>query len=192
MARQVKTYLVWRTVINVWLGIVVGVVFLFARLSQPWTWAVLLAILNYVPYLGPLLAGIPPFLDALITVGPVEAVIVLIVYTAIIVFEGYFVVPVIMGRSMDLNATTVMMACLFWELVWGTLGLFLAMPLMAAIRATAFHVPGWRPWANLMSANEGEPPEPVILKKEEPPPATPPPEPPPGPPPQPGLNGQGR
>jgi AI-2 transport protein TqsA len=191
MARQVKTYLVWRTIINVWLAIVVGAVFLFMGLSQPWTWAILLAILNYIPYLGPLVAGIPPFLDALISVGAIDAFVILIVYTAIIVFEGYFIVPVVMGRSMDLNATTVMLACLFWDLIWGTLGLFLAMPLMAAIRATAFHVPGWRPWANLMSANEGQPPEPVILKKEEPvAPAPPPAEPPP--PQSPGLNGQGR
>jgi AI-2 transport protein TqsA len=185
MARQVKTYLVWRTIINVWLAIVVGLVFLFLGLNQPWTWAILLAILNYVPYLGPLLAAIPPFLDSLITV-PHLAVVVLIFYTAIIVIEGYLIVPLLMGRSMDLNATTVMLACLFWDLVWGTVGLFLAMPLMAALRAICFHVPGWRPWGNLMSTGEGEA-EPVILKKPEPPP-----EPPPSLPPEPGFNGQGR
>ena len=77
--------------------------------------------------------------------------------------EGYLLVPVVMGRNMDLNATTVMLACLFWDLVWGTPGLFLAMPLMAAIRAICFHVPGWRPWANLMSIAHEEP-QPVILK----------------------------
>ena len=36
----------------------------------------------------------------------------------VIVIEGYLIVPMLMGRSMDLNATTVMLACLFWELVW--------------------------------------------------------------------------
>src|ERR1700731_5306626 len=61
-----------------------------------------------------------------------------------------------MGRSMELNATTVMLACLFWELVWGLPGLFLAMPLMAAIKAICAHVPGWRPWANLMSSSEAD------------------------------------
>lgn len=188
MARQVMTYLVWRTIINVWLAIIVGSFFMIVGLNQPWTWAILLAILNYVPYLGPLVAVIPPFMDALITVSPLAALIVLIVYTVIIVLEGYAIVPVVMGRSMDLNASTVMLACLFWDLVWGTLGLFLAMPLMAALRAICFHVPGWRPWANLMSTREGEP-EPVILKKpDEPEPPPPPANSPPGP----GFNGQGR
>ena len=47
-----------------------------------------------------------------------------------------------------------MLACLFWDLVWGTPGLFLAMPLMAAIKAICYHVPDMRPWANLMSLSE--------------------------------------
>ena len=47
---------------------------------------------------------------------------------------------------------TVLVACLFWYLVWGTAGLFLAMPLMAAIRAVCANVPGWAPWGELMSS----------------------------------------
>jgi predicted PurR-regulated permease PerM len=162
MARHVKTYLVWRTIINFGLAVVVGAVFYFAGLNQPWTWVMLLAILNYVPYLGPLVAAIPPILDAIITVSPLGAVVIMIVYTVIIVVEGYLIVPVLMGRSMDLNATTVLLACLFWELVWGTVGLFLAMPLMAAMKAICYHVPPWRPWANLMSTGVEEH-RPVIL-----------------------------
>lgn len=162
MARHIKTYLVWRTIINFGLAIIVGTVFYFAGLHQPWTWAMFLAILNYVPYLGPLVAAIPPILDAIITVSPLGAIVITIIYTVIIVVEGYLIVPVLMGRSMDLNATTVLLACLFWELVWGTVGLFLAMPLMAALKAICYHVPGWRPWANLMSTGV-EDHRPVIL-----------------------------
>jgi AI-2 transport protein TqsA len=163
MARQVKTYLVWRTIINFGLAIVVGIVYQVAGLHQPWTWAMLLAILNYVPYLGPVLAGIPPLFDALLSTSPLVTIVVIGAYAIVIVLEGYLVVPVLMGRSMDLNATTVLLACLFWELVWGTLGLFLAMPLMAALKAICYHVPGWRPWANLMSTG-GDERKPVLLK----------------------------
>jgi predicted PurR-regulated permease PerM len=162
MAGQVKTYLVWRTIINFGLAIVVGTFFSIAGLHSPWTWALLLAILNYIPYLGPVLAAIPPLFDALLTISPLGAVMILVMYTVVIIVEGYLIVPLLMGRSMDLNATTVLLACLFWDLVWGTLGLFLAMPLMAAMKAICYHVPGWRPWANLMSTGEGEP-HPVIL-----------------------------
>ena len=155
MARQVRTYLVWRTIINFGLAVVVGLVYHLAGLHQAWTWAMLLAILNYIPYLGPIMAGVPPVLDAFLSTSPVGAAFAFCCFTSrIIIVEGYLVVPVVMGRSMELNATTVMLACLFWELVWGTVGLFLAMPLMAAIKAICYHVPGWRPWANLMGTTD--------------------------------------
>ncbi|HWY85897.1 MAG TPA: AI-2E family transporter [Gemmataceae bacterium] len=156
IARSVRTYLVWRTIINFGLAVVVGVVYQFAGLRQAWTWAILLAILNYIPYLGPILAGIPPFMDAFLFTDPVHTLVIVILYSVIIILEGYLIVPLLIGRSMELNATTVMVACLFWELVWGMVGLFLAMPIMAGVKAICMHVPGWRPWANLMGIDHGD------------------------------------
>jgi AI-2 transport protein TqsA len=157
MAEQVRTYLVWRTIINLGLALVLGVFFHWIGLSQAWTWAILLAILNYIPYFGPVLASIPPFLDAFIsTEHPVVPFVIMFVYWVVIVIEGWLIVPLLMGRSMDLNATTVMLACLFWPLVWGPTGLFLAMPLMAALKAILHSVPDLRPWADLMSSAEGD------------------------------------
>jgi predicted PurR-regulated permease PerM len=162
MARVVRTFLVWRTLINFGLAVVVGFAYQWIfHLSQPWTWAMLTAIACYIPYLGPILAGIPPLLDAALT-SPLAApwwlyvLGVFVFYVGVITLEGYVLVPLVMGRSMELNATTVLLACLFWELVWGLPGLFLAMPLMAGLKAICAHVPGWRPWANLMGTEKAE------------------------------------
>lgn len=162
MAHQVRTYLVWRTIINFGLAIIMGVVYQLCGLSQAWTWAILLAILNYIPYLGPLIAGVPPFIDAFLSTSPAGALTVAVLYWTIIILEGYLVVPLLMGRSMHMNATTVMLACLFWDLVWGTVGLFLAMPIMAGLKAILYHIPEGRPWANLMSDSDEEP-KPVVI-----------------------------
>lgn len=151
MAMAIRSYLVWRTLINVGLGLFLGCVYSLLGLHQPWTWALFTAVLTYIPYLGPLVAGIPPVLDALIHVSPTVALVILVFYAVVVTIEGYLIVPLVMGRSMDLNATTVMVACLFWDLVWGIPGLFLAMPLMAGVRAVCLHTPGFRPWAYLMS-----------------------------------------
>ena len=158
MARAVRTFLVWRTLVNFALGVVVGLAYQWIfHLSQPWTWALLTAVACYVPYLGPIVAGVPPIFDAFLTTqSPWYALGILLFYIAVITLEGYVLVPVVMGRGMELNATTVMLACLFWELVWGLPGLFLAMPLMAALKAICAHVPGWRPWANLMGTEKAE------------------------------------
>jgi predicted PurR-regulated permease PerM len=164
MTTAVRSYLVWRTVINIALGVVVGLAYQALGLRQSWTWALLTAVLCYIPYLGPIIAGIPPVLDAFVHVSPWAAVGVVVFFTLLVTLEGYLIVPVVMGRNMDLNATTVMLACLFWDLVWGTPGLFLAMPLMAAIKSICDHVPGWKPWANLMSADDADAPAADALK----------------------------
>jgi predicted PurR-regulated permease PerM len=157
MAHQVRSFLLWRTLVNVILGGAVGIFYYFLGLHEWFTWALLTAVLCYVPYLGPIAAGIPPIIDAFFSCpSPWYALIVLAVYIAMVTVEGYIIVPVIMGRSMEMNATTVMLACLFWELVWGLPGLFLAMPLMAALKAVCAHMEELRPWANLMSTRAPE------------------------------------
>ena len=155
MADAIRSYLVWRTIVNCGLGLFLGLVYSMFELKQPWTWALLTAVLCYVPYIGTIIAGVPPILDAIIHCSPWHAAGILVFYTVVVTVEGYLIIPLVMGRSMDLNATTVMIACLFWDLVWGTPGLFLAMPLMAGVRAVCLHVQGWRPWANLMSTERG-------------------------------------
>jgi AI-2 transport protein TqsA len=167
MAQQVRTYLVWRTIINFGLMMVLGIVYSLVGLQNAWTWALAFFILNYIPYLGPLIAGGPPIVDAFLANSAFSAVFILVMYTALIIIEGYLIVPLLMGRSMDLNATTVMLACLFWDLVWGVTGLFLAMPIMAGIKAILYHLPEFRAWANLMSA-EDQPPAPPSLLAEPP------------------------
>jgi len=160
MAESVRSYLVWRTIVNIALGVILGVVYHFVGMKQPVLWALLTVILCYIPYLGTLAAGVMPTLDALVNVGPLAGLGVLVFYVAVVTVEGYIIVPWVMGRSMDLNATTVLISCLFWYLVWGTAGLFLAMPLLAAIRAICANVPGWAPWGELMGS-EHTPPPPV-------------------------------
>jgi predicted PurR-regulated permease PerM len=155
MSKVVRDFIIWRTIINIGLAVVVGAVYQFLGLRQAWVWGLVTGVLCYIPYIGPLIAAGPSLLDALIHCpSPWYALAVLVFYTGIIVLEGYLIVPLLMGRHMDLNATTVMLACLFWEIVWGVPGLFLAMPLMGAIKAICEHVPGWEPWADLMSATE--------------------------------------
>jgi predicted PurR-regulated permease PerM len=165
MARQVRIYVVNRTLLNFALAIVMGAVYYSFDLNQWLTWAVLLLILNYIPYLGPIVAGMPPFADAFISQGPGTALAVTIIYAIAVTLEAYFAFPVFLGRSMDLNATTVMLACLFWDLVWGTTGLFLVMPIMAGIKEMLHHIPDGQPWADLMSTSD-EPPKPPVIPSE--------------------------
>ena len=55
-------------------------------------------------------------------------------YLAVVGIEGYVVTPLVMGRSLDLNGTTVLLACLFWGYLWGLVGLVLAMPITVSLK----------------------------------------------------------
>jgi AI-2 transport protein TqsA len=157
MAEAIRTYLVWRTIVNLVLALLLGTVYYAAGLKYWYLWALLVAVLSYIPYLGTIAAGIPPILDALFFGEPAVSLMIAVVYTSVVTFEGYIIVPWVMGRSMDLNATTVLLACLFWDLVWGMAGLFLAMPLMAAAKAVCMQVDGWQGWGDLMSSGPAKP-----------------------------------
>jgi predicted PurR-regulated permease PerM len=166
MAESIRSYLVWRTIVNVGIGVVLGIFYYLLGLKQPVLWALITVILSYIPYLGTIAAGVLPLFDAIINVSPLAALLVILFYMMVTTVEGYLVVPWVMGRSMDLNATTVLLSCLYWYLIWGTAGLFLAMPLMAAIKAVCMSVPSWRPWGALMGSEETTVAKPVSAPSE--------------------------
>ena len=77
-------------------------------------------------------------------------------YLAVVGIEGYVVTPLVMGRSLDLNGTTVLIACLFWGYLWGLVGLILAMPITVSMKLVFQTVPELKRWAELMSLEDGK------------------------------------
>jgi hypothetical protein len=80
-----------------------------------------------------------------------DALLVAAMYLAVVGIEGYVVTPLVMGRSLDLNGTTVLIACLFWGYLWGLIGLILAMPITVSLKLVFQTVPELNRWAELMS-----------------------------------------
>ena len=83
-----------------------------------------------------------------------DGLIVAAIFLAIVTVEGYLVMPYVMGRSLDLNGTTVLVACLFWGFLWGLMGLILAIPITVSLKLGFQHTPSLRRWADLMSRAE--------------------------------------
>jgi predicted PurR-regulated permease PerM len=110
------------------------------------------ALTNFVPYIGQLLGGAVPTAIALGQTGSIgDALLVAAMYLAVAGIEGYVVTPLVMGRSLDLNGTTVLIACLFWGYLWGLIGLVLAMPITVSLKLVFQAVPELNQWAELMS-----------------------------------------
>ena len=152
LTRQIRVYLVARTVINLGVGLTFALVLSVMKVKFPFALGLFAAVTNFVPYVGQILGGALP---TLITLGQYEsigdALIVASIYLAILGIEGYVVTPVVMGRSFDLNGTTVLIACLFWGFLWGLVGLVVAMPITVCMKLVFQTVPELNRWAELMS-----------------------------------------
>jgi AI-2 transport protein TqsA len=149
---QVRAYLVARTLINLALGAVFAMALWFMGIRYAVAQGGLVALTNYVPYVGQVVGGAIPALAALLQGKELgDVLIVSAIYVGLLGIEGYVVTPWVMGRSLDLNGTTVLIACLFWGFLWGLVGLVLAMPLAVCMKLIFQQVPSLHRWADLMS-----------------------------------------
>ncbi len=133
----IRIYTRARKKIGVWfrtqilLSVVMGTIMLVALLllgvPHPLLLAILAGIFELVPYVGPILAGSAAVLAAF-AVSPGLALSTLIVALLIHQFEGHFLVPVLMGRSVGLHPVVVIIALLVGAEVQGLLGILIAVP----------------------------------------------------------------
>lgn len=152
IASHVSKYLLTITLINLGLGIAVGATVGFMGLSNPIMWGVMVALLNFVPYLGAF-TGI-----ACMTIGAVlsfdslgYAMTFPAVYLFIATIEGNFITPYVMGRSLTLNPVIILLSLTFWGWMWGIAGIILAVPILAAFKIFCAHVEEMEPIAEFLS-----------------------------------------
>jgi predicted PurR-regulated permease PerM len=126
------------------------------------------AITELIPYLGPWLGAIPPFIYAFV-VHPLSAVWVLLLFLVIHQVEGHVVVPNVMGSALRLHPLLVIFGLLAGGEIYGLPGALVALPILAAGRAV------WEFFAERVELEPwekgGAPPVEVELEEAPPPPA---------------------
>ena len=149
---HVSRYLLTVTLINVCLGIAVGTAVGLLGLSNPVMWGVLVAVLNFVPYLGALTGITCMTIGAVLSYDSLGyAVLFPATYLAIATIEGNFVTPWVMGRSLTLNPILILLSLTFWGWMWGILGVILAVPILAAFKIFCTHITQMEPVAEFLS-----------------------------------------
>ncbi|MGZ8410164.1 MAG: AI-2E family transporter [Hyphomicrobium sp.] len=149
--RDVAIYLLTVTLINCGLGVAIGVAMYIIGLPNSVLWGVMAALLNFIPYFGPLvgqvligIVGLTVFenlLDALVPVG---------LYFIINMFEGYVVMPTVLGRSLTMNPMVVFLAVVVWGWLWGIPGALLAVPILACFNVICVSVERLQPWCSFL------------------------------------------
>jgi predicted PurR-regulated permease PerM len=149
---QISRYLFTVTVINVCLGAAVGVAVGLFGLRNPVMWGVMVALLNFVPYLGALTGIICMTIGATLSFDSLGyAFIFPAVYLSFGVLEGSFITPWIMGRSLTLNPVIILLSLTFWGWMWGIVGIILAVPILAAFKIFCAHIKPMEPLAEFLS-----------------------------------------
>lgn len=120
--------------------------FLLLGIHYPFLTAIFSGLANIVPYLGALLAWLPPFA---IELGQSASFGVFIgIALGLSTFHLLAInalVPLFVGRRIRVNATALTISLLFWSWLWGAMGLLLGIPIVAAIKVVCDHVESWRP-----------------------------------------------
>src|SRR3546814_8173100 len=125
------------------MGLVVALILWLLDMPTPLMWGGIVAVLNYIPYLGPIastlllaLGGLMAFAD------PWYAFLPAISFAVIHLIEANVITPSVVGRRLTINPLLILLALSFWAWVWGTTGALLAMPL----RVLLTHLTRKRGW----------------------------------------------
>jgi len=149
---QVSRYLFTITVINSSLGLAVGTAIGLLGMPNPAMWGVMVAILNFIPYLGALTGIIWMMLAAMLSFPSIGyALLFPAAYFILAALEGNFITPMVMGRSLTLNPVLVLLSLTFWGWMWGIVGIILAVPILAAFKIFCSHIEPMQPLAEFIS-----------------------------------------
>jgi predicted PurR-regulated permease PerM len=130
-----STYLGTITIVNIGMGLVVAFVVYWLGMDTPLMWGGIAAVLNYIPYLGPIGSVLLLALGGLMTFeDPWYALLPAMSFVVIHLVEANFVTPTVVGRRLTINPLLILLSLSFWAWVWGTTGALLAVPLLIIIR----------------------------------------------------------
>lgn len=134
VVESIIRYLGVKTIISALTGFCIWLLLEFLGVQYAVLWAILAFLLNYIPNIGSILAGIPIVLQALILNDFTIATTVTIGVITINMVIGNIIEPKMMGKTLGLSTLVVTLSLLFWGWLLGTVGMLLSVPLTMVIK----------------------------------------------------------
>lgn len=152
--KRIGSYLALKTFINLFLGATSWGIMAFAGLEFAAFWAVLIALLNYVPYIGSFLGVLFPGIMAVMQFQDPSVIAWVLLGLVLAQFLiGNFLDPYVMGSSLNLSPFAILVSLAMWSELWGIAGAFLAVPITAVMAIIFSEFSSTRPIAVLLSRN---------------------------------------
>jgi predicted PurR-regulated permease PerM len=146
ISAMVRSFMVGNLLIGLFVGAISTVIFWTIHLPFFYFAGFASGFLSLVPYMGVLLAMVPPIFVGLGHTGSEEIFIIVATVFALHVIALNILYPRFLGKRLQLNPLAVTMGLLVWGGLWGGMGLLLAIPITAAIRIIFAHVESLKPY----------------------------------------------
>lgn len=149
--RELSRYILTVSLINTGLGVTTAAALWLLGVDDAVLWGALVGLLNFAPYVGPLVAVCILGVAGLVQYGfELAALLPALVYFLINLVEAQFVTPLVLGRSMRLNPLVLVLWLIVWGWLWSVAGVLLAVPLLVCLKLAAQQLDVMHYWVRLI------------------------------------------
>ena len=151
---EISRYVLTISLINAVVGLVFAgclVFFLDLPLDEALLWGTMAMLLNFAPYVGPLIGIVAMLLMGFASYDePLRALLPAAIYLGLHTLEGQILTPIVLGRRMALSPLVLILALMVFGWLWGIIGLLLAVPMLVCVKIVLARVEGMDGWARLL------------------------------------------
>jgi AI-2 transport protein TqsA len=150
--RTFRKYLIDMTMVSSATSVLVGISLWMMGMPMAWLFAFLVFLFSYIPSIGAIVATLFPVPIAFAQYSNPWMIVAVVAVPAVIHgVIGNIVAPRLMAHGLELHPVTVLLALAFWGLLWGIVGMVLAVPMVAMLRIVLQEFGTTRPIANLLA-----------------------------------------
>ena len=149
---DVRAYVVAKSLIGLLTSLCVWILLELAGVDFAFFWGMIAFPLSFIPTLGSIVASAPPIIVALIDPALSTSSVWIVIGGLILInaLIGSVLDPRYVGQKVQLSPLVVMLSMLLWGVIWGPIGMILAVPIMVSVKVIFSHTPGLEPVAILM------------------------------------------
>ncbi len=151
---EVSRYVLTISIINGVVGLVFAAalhLLLGVPIDEALLWGTMAALLNFAPYVGPLIGIVAMLLMGFASYdAPLQALAPAAIYLGLHTLEGQIVTPIVLGRTMAISPLVLILGLMVFGSLWGIVGLLLAVPLLVCVKIVLARVEGMDGWARLL------------------------------------------
>ena len=157
-SQKFRVYMLVRSIMSVVTGVCVWGFARFMGLDLAAEWGVIAFVLNYIPFIGPLVATLFPTIFAILQFGSWEvALVVFLCLNLIQTISGSYIEPLLAGKTLAVSSFMVLLAVFLGSFLWGIPGAFIGVPILIAALTICHEFPQSRWVADLLSGRDPGP-----------------------------------